>query len=567
MIYIFCSNSCQQQSLFDSVNKLPKYLKQMLEKSWAHIFSKYIFPHINEKRFAVLYSDNPASRPNSPVNVIIGLLILKDIFQLTDEELIGSLYFDTRFQYALRTTGLEKQPVSINTLTNFRKRLYEYEKENQIDLIKDEVEEQAELIAKYLRIDHKQIRMDSFMFSSSCKRLSRIELVYSVNANLVKVLSQLAKDIIPEDCQAYLEAGHKNETIYKTRDTETNSKLDILLQQSQALYHASKNIGKTVTNTEEFKLLARMLTEQLDENTYGETENKPGKYIKPNSLQNPSDPDATYRNKYGPNTGYVANVVEDFNDTNSVISNYDLKPNIHSDSKFADEAIEKIIAKKQLNQDSNPTQLIVDGAFYAQDRAEEALTNDIELIPSEMVGKKPDPEKLSYEQFEIDEDTNTIKLCPFGKSPLYSYNKDKIYTAKFSKDECTNCPYNGQCPIKKQKKFNTIRFSEKKYHIDKQREKMSTAEYIKIANKRAGVEGIPSVMRRRYNIDHLPVRGLLRSKLWFGFKIAAYNLKKLFKVLLSLLNIFNPKFVLLFINICIRRFSSYLNSFTYAHIF
>ena len=62
---------------------------------------------------------------------------------------------------------------------------------------------------------------------------------------------------------------------------------------------------------------------------------------------------------------------------------------------------------------------------------------------------------------------------------------------------------------------------------------MHESEYIKLANQRAGIEGIPSVLRRRYKIDTMPIRGLLRSKLWFGFKIAAYNFKKLLKQFLE----------------------------------
>jgi len=41
---------------------------------------------------------------------------------------------------------------------------------------------------------------------------------------------------------------------------------------------------------------------------------------------------------------------------------------------------------------------------------------------------------------------------------------------------------------------------------------MGTSEYQELAKKRAGIEGIPSVLRRKYKIDHLPVRGLIRGK-------------------------------------------------------
>lgn len=58
---------------------------------------------------------------------------------------------------------------------------------------------------------------------------------------------------------------------------------------------------------------------------------------------------------------------------------------------------------------------------------------------------------------------------------------------------------------------------------------MNTEEYKEVANKRAGVEGVPSVLRRRYKVDDMPVRGLMRAKIWFGFKIWAMNINSLLK--------------------------------------
>jgi len=75
-------------------------------------FSEIIFHAINEERFAVLYSDYKASRPNTPVNAIIGSLILKELFSLTDDELLASILCDVRFQYALHTTSFKEQPFS-----------------------------------------------------------------------------------------------------------------------------------------------------------------------------------------------------------------------------------------------------------------------------------------------------------------------------------------------------------------------------------------------------------------------------------------------------------------------
>ena len=49
------------------------------QKPWAKIFADELFPAIDEKRFSVLYSEQE-SRPNTPVNVIVGALIIKEMF-------------------------------------------------------------------------------------------------------------------------------------------------------------------------------------------------------------------------------------------------------------------------------------------------------------------------------------------------------------------------------------------------------------------------------------------------------------------------------------------------------
>ena len=47
-----------------------------------------------------MYSNNHTSRPNNSVNAVVGLLILKELFNLTDDELLASILCDVRFQYA-----------------------------------------------------------------------------------------------------------------------------------------------------------------------------------------------------------------------------------------------------------------------------------------------------------------------------------------------------------------------------------------------------------------------------------------------------------------------------------
>lgn len=79
--------------------------------------------------------------------------MLKDIFAQTDEEAIHSPYFDLRDQ--------EEQPVSKNSLSNFRRLVYQYYEEHGIDLIQEEIESHTKEFTKILNIDGRTVRMDS----------------------------------------------------------------------------------------------------------------------------------------------------------------------------------------------------------------------------------------------------------------------------------------------------------------------------------------------------------------------------------------------------------------------
>jgi predicted nucleotidyltransferase component of viral defense system len=88
-------------------------------------------------------------------------------------------------------------------------------------------------------------------------------------------------------------------------NTECKSKLKKLLEDAKTLYDTAVTADNEVTETEEFMLLKRMLGEQTDydDDDFNDLEPdnieaKDGKDLKSDILQNPSDPDATFRKKY-----------------------------------------------------------------------------------------------------------------------------------------------------------------------------------------------------------------------------------------------------------------------------
>ena len=148
----FKTNECQQLALEDSFIQLTERERKALEKSWAKFFADEIFPVIDEQRFSVLYSDKD-SRPTAPVNVIISALIIKELFDYSDDELFENLMFDLHLQYALHTTSFAEQPLSDKTLSRFRKRCYDYETIHGVNLYHDCVKNLIGKIARIMKLN------------------------------------------------------------------------------------------------------------------------------------------------------------------------------------------------------------------------------------------------------------------------------------------------------------------------------------------------------------------------------------------------------------------------------
>ena len=512
----FRKNESQQMALNDRFNKLTERERRFLEKSWAKPFGDRIFPLIDESRFEVLYC-NDNGRPNTPVNVIIGSLILKEMSGITDEELVDSIVLDPRFQYALNLTSFPEIPYSDRTPSRFRERLYMHELKTGEDLLKDEIERLGNEFAKLLKIQGNLKRMDSLMISSSCKNMGRLELIYTCVSNLVQAIVKAGEgEMLSERLLRYADDSNKNAVCYRMEKDEVQTRLEAVSADAVLVFELCKEAQK---GCDEYRLLERMLSDQMTEGQL-----KPNKEISPRSLQNPSDEDATYRRKAGKGyQGYVANIVEDCGENGNIITQYEYAVNIHSDVDFCADVIQEIVSEE-------PVVLIADGAYASEENFEAAEEKNIELVTTNLTGEKP-PEIIL--DFEIEE--KEIKTCPAGHAPIdCKYNEEKEqYQAHFDKETCECCPNLEECPAVMQKKKALVNLSQTTINRAEYAEKLSTEEYKSYARIRNGVEGVPSVLRRRYRVDTMPVRGLLRSKLWFGFKIGAINAKRVIAAALN----------------------------------
>jgi hypothetical protein len=522
----FASNKNQQISVFDGYNVLSERTRKYILDSWANSFANDIFPAINEERFSVLYSENSATRPNTPVNVIIGSFILKELLVLTDDEVLGSVICDTRFQYALHTTSFAEQPLSDRSISRFRNRCYTYEQETGIDLIKDEIVSLSAVIAKTMKINPCMKRMDSLMIASNCKKMTRLEILYTCMSNMVKAIHRIGEDTLLIGIEHYLDEDDHNKVIYHNKSDEyeleefiTDSKIQQVINDATKLL---AEMREAFFKLPEYKLLHRAINEQSDVSHNGTRKAKDGKDISPDSLQNPSDPDATFREKAGKHhKGYVGHVVEDFDgEGNSVITDYSYESNTYSDSTFCKETIENI------GKTENTINLMTDGTYGGTENQELAAANNINLIVTGMVGR---PTNEIYADFIISEDGKTVITCPAGNKPIKcNYNPaNSMCRVVMERNSCSGCPNRDNCKVKFQKKSAIVNMSNKMVQRAKQMKLMKTDDYILLSHTRNGVEAIQSVLRRKYHVDEMPVMEKIRSKLFFGFKIMALNCNKI----------------------------------------
>lgn len=518
---MYKANDRQQISIYDSYLRLPGHIQKIVEKSWAKDFADYIFPNINEERFSVLYSEE-GSRPNTPVNVIIGSMMLKEYFGQSEEELLMSIYCDVLYQYALHLTQMEKPPVSDRSWSRFRERLVRYEEETGQDLMKEEMESLAKITAEHMGLKGNIKRMDSLMVASRCKRMSRLEIVYTVNAHAVQLLNRLGLiEYIPGGCLHYLEEDDHNDVIYRCRGAEAEGQLAKAIQESEALQKALAEAE--LTDKEEYALLSRVLEEQTEADGSGKRVARDKRKISASSLQNPSDPDATFRRKAGKEyTGYVGNVVETVSENGlGVVTTMDFEQNTYSDSQFLKDYLD------QRPEDAEPEVLVTDGAYGGQENVNSAKKKGVELITAGLSGKDPD---VVMGEFKLTEDGTKVLSCPMGYEPeKCSYReKDNMCRAKFRRCCCEKCPYREKCHAREQKNSFVVYVSSKTVDRANMLKLLTTDRYRRLARLRNGVECRPSLLRRRLDIDRIPVSGFIRTKMFYMVKMGASNLIALF---------------------------------------
>ena len=180
-----------QTRIFDICNKLSKKQQKLWKKSKEHFFFKEVFCKIDEELFSVLYSDK-LSRPNVPVNQLVGSLILKHLYNWTYEQMFQQLNFNILTRHAIGINNLDENIICEASIFNFQNKLVEYSEDTGEDLIDKVFCHLTEKQLKELNVKTEVQRGDSFLVGSNIVDYTRLRL-------LIEILIRVNRDLNPED--------------------------------------------------------------------------------------------------------------------------------------------------------------------------------------------------------------------------------------------------------------------------------------------------------------------------------------------------------------------------------
>ena len=213
--------------------------------------------------FDPLYSDKRNFRPNAPVNVIVGVLILKEPNGLTDDEIIEECEFDFRYQYALCTTSYENQPLSDWTFSRFRERNAAYGLTAGKHLLHDCIVALSENIRKYMDISPAIKRMDSLMIEANIRKMGRIELLYTCFVNFVHEIAKDGRYDLLDGLDSYKNPNNRNQVVCHDSKTPQDIKIQKIIDEAVGLFPKCKEDYEVTTD---YQLLERAINEQAKNN-------------------------------------------------------------------------------------------------------------------------------------------------------------------------------------------------------------------------------------------------------------------------------------------------------------
>ena len=521
---MFKKNSRHLQiPLTSHVDELPEKLRKRLETSWAGVYYREFFSRLSEAPFGILYADCP-SRPNVPVNVLVGLEYLKAGHGWTDEEMYDAFCYDVQVRYALGYRQLGEGDFELRTLYYFRERLSRHMQETGSNLLDQAFEQVTDAQIAAFRLKTGKQRMDSTQVASNIRRMGRVQLLVEVLQRVQRMLSEADQGRYAEAFAPYLK-GHAGQYVYRMKGEETGTHLQRIGELMQRLWVELK-VGYAAEPM--YQVLERVFGEHFQVEQTGVV-TKPNEALSAASLQSPDDLEATYREKRSQGyRGYVANVSETCDPENplQLITKVQTACNNIDDSQLLAEALPNLKERAELET------IYTDGGHGGPAADTVLQEQQVEHIQTALRGRSPNPDKLHLADFmiKLNQDGKPVKVtCPQGQTvAVQTGNQQKAFVAHFEAEVCQTCPLLEQCPARPGKRDprHHLRFTQAEA-LAAERRRRSHEQQQEGRNLRAAVEATVRSLKHPFPAGKLPVRGKFRVACLLIGSAAVANIRRI----------------------------------------
>jgi hypothetical protein len=514
-------NGHKQQHLFDPWGHISPKRRQMLDRSWPGLFREHILPDLPVRAFVPFF--NPGfGRPTKDLSTVMGLLVLQQALDLDDEAAIEQLAFNIQFHYALDITEESDAAKYICHRTLWNMRRIAVENGLEATLFRAGTDK----LAAVFDVDTDKQRIDSVHIQSNMRRLGRIGIFSTAIHKFLKNLKRHHGAWFETVDAAVVERYLSEKALACFAMVKPSQSHKTLKQVSTDLHGLIRQFTghEAVSSMHSFKLLQRILDEQC---TVSHDESrvavKEPKQIPSDSLQNPSDPDASYSGHKG--QGYQVQVMETYTNTDdpkekartlNLITHVDVQRAHESDANALIPAIEAT-----QKSDLAPKELLADALYGSDENMQHAQDQGVEVIAPPMGSEKKG--QLGLSDFHL-ETSGKVIGCPQGHAPLYVKKRKTRYCAAFDRAHCNGCPNRTICPAAPGKKAFYLRFTDKQLRIALRRTAVDTDEFKDRYRWRAGVEATMSEFDRRTGVKHLRVRGFKAVRFSATLKALGLNI-------------------------------------------
>ena len=529
---MFRKNKCHQQpALISNIQQLPERQRQRLESSWSGDFYREVFNRLDEGTFAVLYADIP-SRPNVPVNLLVGLEYMKAGFGWSDEELYDGFLYNLQVRYALGIRELGESEFDLRTLYYFRERLNRHMQEKGENLLSKAFEQVTDAQVAAFKLKTGMQRMDSTQVSSNIREWGRMQLLVTVLQRVYRMLNEADRANYQETFHPYVRE-HAGHYMYRLKKGEF---LEHLQRIGEFMQRMLVELQERYEPESVYQMMKRVFGEhyQVEAQKVKWLEDKE---LSCHRLLSPDDFEATIRSRRGTEYhGYVANLSETCDPENP----FQLITKIQLDANKVDDPQLLLTALPNLTERMEVKTLYTDGGFGSFEVDQALVEKRIGLIASAIRGRGPNPEKLSLADFAFQMDENSVPTqicCPQAQTVEVTLGSlHKGYMARFDLAICSQCPFGqtGRCPtqLTSRKPLRFLHFTLKEFSGAKRRQQVRALTKSD-RNLRAAIEATCRAIKCRFQRGKFPVRGKFRMSCMLVGSAVLNNVRRINRFLLT----------------------------------